>query len=164
MPPPGANATRGALLVYSWADDAARRVLDGAARVNADASAWVTVAGERVYSASPMRTGADGIALSADAETVFWTPLTSRQFFALPAAALRDAALSPSQLLAQVQLLGQRASAGDGLSFSSDGCLYMSNIESARVTRWRPAAAYSDADAETVAADAERMQWPDTFA
>ncbi len=84
-------------------------------------------------------TGADGIALSANGETLYWAPVASRYLYSVPTARLRDRSPS-SELLAQgsVSSHGQKG-CSDGLETDSNGLIYMGNFEDNAVNVFNPA-------------------------
>ena len=76
-----------------------------------------------------MHTGVDGIALSCDTDTLFFSPLTSQTLYAIPTAVLRDSTLSDTQLNTRVQVLGYKLSASDGLAAASNGALFATALQ-----------------------------------
>ncbi|WP_251275826.1 SMP-30/gluconolactonase/LRE family protein, partial [Enterobacter hormaechei] len=71
---------------------------------------------------------ADGIALSPDGGTLFYTPLSSRHLYSVPTALLRDPKLSEAELAAAVVDLGDKG-ASDGMEMDANGRLYASDYE-----------------------------------
>ena len=61
----------------------ATRVLDSNETVMPDETFWLHINKTKVKENSPMKTGIDGIALSCDSNTLFYTPLTSRMLYSL---------------------------------------------------------------------------------
>ena len=102
--------------------------------------------------------GSDGIALSADGEHLFYTPLAGRHLYRVPTAALRDGSLSPEELGAEVEDLGDRGFASDGLESDAADNLYFTNYEDNAVVRRSPEGVY-----RTILHD-PRLLWPDTLA
>jgi sugar lactone lactonase YvrE len=72
---------------------------------------------------------ADGIALSADGSTLYFSTTTGRELYSVPTARLRDNG-PYSELLANgaVQYLGQKG-LSDGLEADSNGSTYCGNME-----------------------------------
>ncbi|KZT53115.1 MRJP-domain-containing protein [Calocera cornea HHB12733] len=88
-------------------------------------------------------TGADGIALSADGEYLYYTPLSSRRLYRVPTALLRvpPGALNPSaafDAIAGVEFLGQHGSHADGLETSSDGTIWVTAPEQDAIFSFNP--------------------------
>ncbi|KAI8629150.1 major royal jelly protein-domain-containing protein [Xylariaceae sp. FL1651] len=82
--------------------------------------------------------GSDGIALSADSETLYWCPLASRYLYSAPTARLRDRAPA-SELLAQQSVVnhGQKG-VSDGLETDSNDMIYVGNMEANAVNVFIP--------------------------
>lgn len=130
-----------------------------------DPTLWIIVNRKNCLSTAPMRTGADGIALSCDFSRLYWTPLTSRSLFTVDVDAL--VADSPSNPI--VTELKGRDGASDGLICSNKGIIYFSDIENSAILaanegdlRGRPSLSDIKQQISTVAKDS-RMVWPDTF-
>ncbi|KAI1273830.1 major royal jelly protein [Xylaria sp. FL0933] len=93
-------------------------------------------------SSSPISTnptGADGIALSADGETLYFGPFASRYLYSVPTARLR--ARGPtSELLAQQSVVnhGQKG-ASDGFETDSNNLIYIGNNELNCINIFNPA-------------------------
>lgn len=102
------------------------RVLDNDPSTQSDPSLWLTINNQRVSATSPMETGADGIALSCDKRTLYYTPLTSRDLYAISTDILKE---NPSDISSKVTKLGYKYSASDGLMCSQNGHLYLTALE-----------------------------------
>ena len=73
--------------------------------------------------------GADGITLSADGETLYWTAVGSRYLYSVPTARLRDDSPT-SELLAQASIVSHGViGISDGLETDSNGLVYTGNFE-----------------------------------
>lgn len=99
---------------------------------------------------------ADGIALSTDNQYLYFRALSGHSLYRIKTAALRNAALSPAQLTAQLEKLGD-APACDGMEMDSKNNLYLTAFENGEILRRTP-----DGKIETVVKEA-RLEWPDTF-
>lgn len=153
----------GAIIVMDIASGRAIRRLSGAPATSV-APGFVPVVeglpvmvdgpnGER----KPLAVASDGIALSADGNTLYFTPLSSRHLFAVSTALLRDANVSEQQLAAAVQDLGEKG-ASDGLEADADGAIYAGDYEHNAIRRRLP-----DGRWQTLVHD-PRLLWPDTLA
>ena len=108
--------------------------------------------------ASPLTVGADGIALSADGERLWYTPLCSRRLFSVDLDALADRFLPDAAVARTVVDHGDRGFASDGLESDGQGRLYLTNYEDNGVVEYdAPAESFS-----TLVSD-PRMLWPDTL-
>ena len=85
------------------------------------------------------KTGADGIALSADGETLYWSAVSSRYLYSVPTIRLRDRSVT-SEIMAQASVVnhGQKG-VSDGLETDSNGLIYAGNLESNSVEIFDPA-------------------------
>ncbi|EJU02269.1 MRJP-domain-containing protein [Dacryopinax primogenitus] len=108
-------------------------------------------------------TGVDGIALSADGEWFYFSPLASRRFYRIATELLRvqPGPLNPTAqdaAVAGVQYLGQHASHADGMETSNDGTIYMGAPEHDSVFAYYP----SQGRWEPFVHD-PKIQWPDSL-
>eukprot|EP01105_Mastigella_eilhardi_P025454 TRINITY_DN6926_c0_g1_i2.p1 TRINITY_DN6926_c0_g1~~TRINITY_DN6926_c0_g1_i2.p1 ORF type:complete len:401 (+),score=119.00 TRINITY_DN6926_c0_g1_i2:116-1318(+) len=142
------------ILVYNFAENKARRVLDTAASTSIDPNLWIHINNESVLRTSPMQTGADGIALTPDCSVLFFCPLTSHFMFNVETSLLNDFSTDLQSLDAQTRLYGSRDYASDGLAFDNKGTLLLTSLEHSGVFTW-----WGDA----LATDAASMVWPDTI-
>ncbi|MDX1933748.1 MAG: L-dopachrome tautomerase-related protein [Capsulimonadales bacterium] len=104
-----------------------------------------------------LKIGSDGIALSPDGKTLYYTPLASRRLFSVSCDALVDPAKPEEEVAATVRDLGEKGVA-DGLEEDTQGNVYITNWEQNAIIRRRPNGMF-----ETVVHD-ERLLWPDTLA
>ncbi|MDL2171344.1 MULTISPECIES: SMP-30/gluconolactonase/LRE family protein [Asaia] len=72
--------------------------------------------------------GANGIGLSADQQTLFWQPLTSRELYSAPTAVLADPRATETEIEFSVKDEGE-AGMGDGMATAPDGRLFLTDIE-----------------------------------
>lgn len=153
----------GAIIVMDIASGRAIRRLSGAPATSV-APGFVPVVeglpvmvdgpnGER----KPLAVASDGIALSADGNTLYFTPLSSRHLFAVSTALLRDTSVSEQQLAAAVQDLGEKG-ASDGLEADAEGAIYAGDYEHNAIRKRLP-----DGRWQTLVHD-PRLLWPDTLA
>ncbi|KAK9704544.1 hypothetical protein K7432_010116 [Basidiobolus ranarum] len=102
----------------------------------------------------------NGIAISADFETVYYAPLSSRSLYSVPVKSLIDTNMTDAQVGALVQTpLPDKGSATSGLATDSKGCIYLANLERNSITRYDP----KTNKLELVARD-PNLLWPDTLA
>jgi sugar lactone lactonase YvrE len=107
----------------------------------------------------PMRfaVGSDGIAISPDAKTLYYCPLTSRHLYSVSVDALADRSKSDADVAATVKDLGEKGGAGDGLESDAQGRVYLSDYEHNAIRRRTLAN-----EIETLVHD-PRALWPDTL-
>ncbi|MBC8997256.1 SMP-30/gluconolactonase/LRE family protein [Pseudomonas sp. N40(2020)] len=104
----------------------------------------------------PLGVASDGIALSADGKTLYFTPLSSRHLYAVSTALLRDTRVSEQQLAAAVQDLGEKG-ASDGMEADAEGAVYAGDYEHNAIRKRLP-----DGQWQTLVHD-PRLLWPDTL-
>lgn len=152
----------GAIIVMDIATGKATRRLSGAKSTSVDPSFIPVVEGQAV-----MTTGADGkkkapavasdgIALSPDGQTLYFSPLSSRHLYSVPTSLLRDASVSEKTLDAAVQDLGEKG-ASDGLEADADGAVYATDYEHNGIRK-----RLADGTWQTIVHD-PRVLWPDTL-
>ncbi|MCU1636834.1 MAG: gluconolaconase [Cryobacterium sp.] len=105
----------------------------------------------------PVTMGADGIAISANGERLWYCPLASRRWYSVATEALRDRSLSDEQVGETVIDEGDKGGASDGLETDDKGNVYATNYEHNAILRRLPTG-----ELQTIAHD-ERMLWPDTM-
>lgn len=98
--------------------------------------------------------GADAIALSADSQTLYYAPLTSRRLYSIPTAVLADFGNDEATLAAAVTDLGEKGFA-DGMATDPQGRLYITDGEHDAILRRWP-----DGRFDVVVRD-PRIVWPD---
>lgn len=140
------------------------RHLNGDPRVHAEQQFVPIVWGEEVYSIpdpglpySYLSFGADGIALGADGDDLYWTPLASRTLYSIPTEKLRDRGNS-SEVLAQAAVVsrGQKG-VNDGMETDTNGFIYLGSAEQEGVNIYNPA----NGSVVTFVRD-PRINWIDT--
>jgi len=68
----------GGLIIYNYEKQKVRRILHNHATTNIQPDFWLEINGQKVFQDAPMKTGADGIAISPDFSILAWCPLSSR--------------------------------------------------------------------------------------
>lgn len=119
----------GGLIVYDRKNNRARRVLDQTVFTTDEAGFQFRIDNQPVLSKTPMRTGADGIALSGDKRTLYWTNLSGHALYSLDTALLRDFSTSEQALRTSVKRVATLPSNTDGMISDRDGNLYMTALE-----------------------------------
>jgi sugar lactone lactonase YvrE len=157
------NPLKGGILVYDIKANKAKRVLSAPEWVNDEAFTF-QIHGRDVLKAkdgkpNPMKTGADGIALSGDKKTLYWTNLTGNRLLALPTALIRDFARSEDEVKKAVQVVATLPSNTDGITADRDNNLYMTALTLNGIMKRD---AKSGAVSTLVAHD--DISWPDTLA
>lgn len=152
----------GAIIVMDIASGKAVRRLSGAKSTSVDPSFIPVVEGRAMLTkgadgkAKVLGVAADGIALSADGKTLYFSPLSSRHLYSVPTALLRDTQVSEQQLDAAVQDLGEKG-ASDGLEADASGAVYAGDYEHNGIRK-----RLADGTWQTIVHD-PRVLWPDTL-
>jgi len=151
----------GIILVDLDSGDSWRR-LSGHPSTSPDPSFLPIVEGERLAvrekgkPPAPFRIASDGLALSADGKTLYYSPLSSRQLFAVPTALLRDRSAPEDAVARAVVDLGEKG-ASDGLEADDKGGIYAGDYEHDSIRQRQ-----GDGEWKTIAHD-PRILWPDTL-
>ena len=106
-----------------------------------------------------MQTGADGIALSGDKETLYWTNLTGNHLYSLPTVVMRDAQATGTDIENAVKVEAVLPSNTDGMTADNAGNIYMTALSLDGVMRFEEATGRV-----TRFAHNPEMNWPDTLA
>lgn len=128
------------------ADPSFRPVVEGRPMEARDASGKV----------SPFTVASDGIALSPDGKTLYFSPLSSRHLYAVSTAMLRDPSVSDARIGKTVRDLGEKG-ASDGLESDANGAVYASDYEHNAIRARGASGRWT-----TLVQDA-RLLWPDTL-
>ncbi len=135
----------GGLIVYDSHTNKARRVLDRTKFTNNEPNFFFNISSNRygirpVTKNSPMLTGADGIALSGDKKTLYWTCLTGHTLWALNTAILRHFLrhfprhfprhfwMPEEEIEEAVRLVTTLPSNTDGMTADRDNNVYMTAL------------------------------------
>lgn len=153
----------GAIIVLDLASGSARRRLAGHPSTSPDPAFVPQVEGKVLQNrgadgtTAPFRVASDGIALSPDGATLYYSPLSSRHGYAVPTRLLRDPDVGEAELAQAVRDLGEKG-ASDGLETDAAGNLYATDYEHNAIRRREP-----DGSWKTIAQGPELL-WPDTLA
>lgn len=152
----------GGIIVVDLASGESWRKLSGHASTSPDPAFVPVVEGERFAireKGKPpvsLTVASDGIAISADGETLYYCPLSSRHLYSVPTALLLDRAAPDEKVAAAVGDLGEKG-ASDGLESDDRGRIYAGDYERNSIRRRE-----TDGEWTTIAHD-PRILWPDTL-
>lgn len=152
----------GGIIVLDLASGAATRRLSGS-RFTAPDPAFVPRVEGKVLATTgpdgkpqPFNVASDGIALSPDGATLYFTALSSRTLYAVPTALLRDPGVGEAQLEQAVRDLGRKG-ASDGLEADANGTVYAGDYEHNAIRSLAPGGTWK------TLAQGPDMLWPDTM-
>jgi sugar lactone lactonase YvrE len=157
------NPLKGGILVYDMKSNKAKRVLSAPEWVNNEDFTF-KISGRDVLKykdgkPNPMKTGADGIALSGDKKTLYWTNLTGNRLLSLPTALIRDFNSSEEAVKNAVKVVATLPSNTDGMTADRQGNLYMTALMLNGIMK---------RDVKTGAVSTlvsnDQISWPDTVA
>ncbi len=148
----------GGIIVYDSKNNKARRFLDRTVFTQDQAGFVFRIDGRPVLQKNAMRTGADGIALSGDKKTLYWTDLTGNILYALPTELLRDPKATEQQVRMAVRQVTTLLSNTDGMTSDRDNNVIATalminglQIREAKTGQVRPFFIHPE------------MSWPDTL-
>jgi sugar lactone lactonase YvrE len=155
---------KGSLVVLDLKTGEARQVLVGDRSTFADPSQHLMIGNEVALrpDGSVVAIHADGIALSPDAQWLYYRPLTDHNYWRVPTLALRDAKLTDAELSGKVEYLGSSVLSG-GLIMDASGTLYGGDLEHRTVVALtlRPDHKLSS---KVFVSDPSKLSWADGFA
>jgi sugar lactone lactonase YvrE len=152
------NPLHGGLIVYDSKTNKARRALDRTMFTSNEPNFFFNINNRPVLKKQGMQTGADGIALSGDKRTLYWTNLTGNTLWSLDTALLRDNTVSEQTLQANVKRVAALPSNTDGMTGDRDGNIYMTALTLNGLMKYDP----RKGSVERFAYHPE-MVWPDTL-
>ena len=151
-----------AIIVVDLATEESWRQLDGHPSTTAVADFRPIVEGDPFFlrppgaDPQPLLVGADGIAIGAAGERLYYCPLSSRRLYSASVDALADRDLSTGEVAATVIDLGEKG-ASDGLESDSRDRVYITDYEHNAIRQRDP-----DGSITTLVHD-PRALWPDTL-
>ncbi len=146
----------GGLIVLNTKTRQLRRVLHQHHSTQDVAGYWFKIAGKPVWKDRPMRTGADGIALSADRKTLYWSALTGRNLYSIDTALLQDFRAPLGEIEEAVRDLGDKGTNSDGMAADNQGNVYYTMLEGQGIGVYDP-----EKGTFTALVTDERMIWVD---
>lgn len=159
------SSAEGGIIVVDLATGQCWRRLSGTRFTQSDPSFVPFVEAEVLMIRKPgqkaqrFNVGSDGIAVSADGQTLFFRSLTSRHLYSVPIHALVDRNLTEAKLQNMVVDHGEVAGASDGLEADSSGGIYLTDYEHNAIHRFTG----SISTLETLMHSPKAI-WPDSLA
>jgi sugar lactone lactonase YvrE len=155
---------KGSLVVLDLKTGQARQVLVGDRSTFADPNQHLTIGNEIALApdGAVVKIHADGIALSPDAQWLYYRPLTDHNYWRVATSALRDAKLSDAELAKKVEYLGSSVLSG-GLIMDRDGTLYGGDLEHRTVVALTLTPDHK-LSSKVFVSDPSKLSWADGFA
>jgi sugar lactone lactonase YvrE len=156
---------RGSLVVLNLSNGESRQVLVGDRSTFADPQQHLMINGQPAESAAGkiVAIHADGIAMSPDAEWVYYRPLTDHNYWRVPTSALIDAHLTPAELSGKVQFL-RSAEMNGGLIMDQQKTLYGGDLEHGTVVALDLDPATQKLKSHLFVSAPGQLSWADGFA
>lgn len=148
---------QGGIIVYNMKDHSLRRVLHQDKSTQDFPGFTFAINGSVIYEGDPMRTGVDGITLSHDRKTLYYSPLTGHELFSIPTELLWDTSLSDEELSRAVKDCGSKHTNTDGMIADNQGRIWYTMLEHMGMGYYDPA----DGSMNEFVQD-ERMIWVDS--
>ena len=150
------SGTRGAIIVVDLENGTSFRALDGHPSTQVDKSVIVEINGKPLRRPDGRQPAfaADGIAISADGDILYWQALTGRTLYSIDTAQLRREISEDKRSASVVEVA--KTHIADGLLMSSSGVLFITSPSDSSVNR------LTGNKIETVVTD-KRLRWPDTM-
>lgn len=152
----------GGIIVVDLASGEAMRRLTGDRSTSPEKGFVPVVEGETLLqrhedgSTAPFSVASDGIALSADGKTLYYSPLSGRHLYSVETAKLRDSHISEQSLSAAVRDWGEKG-ASDGLESDAAGNVYAGDYERNAVRKMDKQGTWS------TLVHGPEILWPDTL-
>lgn len=153
----GAPANSAGIIVADFDSGRVQRLLDRHPAVMPQPGMKVMSHGAEVWPGKPLVLGVNGIALSPDGATLFWTVTSAPSAYAVETRLLRDPGAAGAALGAAVRDLGKVGGNTDGIVTDAAGALYITDVTRNGIVRYDPV----DGSMRLLAAD-EGVHWPDT--
>ena len=152
-----APENRVGLIIADFATGTARRVLDRHPDLQIEPGVKVVSHGAEVWPGHPLLIGINGIALSPDTGTLYWTVTTGTHAVAVPTDVLRKPGADDTQIAAQIRDLGSVGGNTDGIVTDAEGNLYITDVTHNGIVRYEP-----KSGSMTLMASNDGVHWPDT--
>lgn len=145
------------IIVYNFNDGSSRRLLNKDPSVQVKKDLKVVSHGQTVWDGNPVLIGINGIALSKDGGTLYWTITTGDALYAVSTEKLKDAAVTADDLAASVKTIAHLDFGTDGIMVADDGAVLITDVAHNGITRVDPATG-----AVRLLEASEGVFWPDT--
>lgn len=145
------------IIVVDFALGSARRVLHKHASLQVVPGVKVFSHKNEVWPGNPMKCGINGIALSPDGNTLYWTVTTGLHAYSVSTDLLRDPATNDTDMSVTVRNIGNVGGNSDGIVTDARGNLYITDLTHGGIVKYDP-----QTNAMELVASAADVWWPDT--
>ena len=115
------------IIVLDMSEKSARLMFKDHFSVEPNDGFWMTVNGSRVYDNSSYSVGVSGIALSCDKRDLYYSPVSSRELYAIGTQFIRNP--NETRYLLHVMPLGFKNTASQGVIISEKGDMYLTDLQ-----------------------------------
>ncbi len=145
------------IIIVDFQSRTARRMLHKDPRLQIAPGVRVFSQGAEVWPGNPMKLGINGIALSPDASTLYWTVTTGVRGHAISTDVLRDASSTEAEIASAIRDIGDVGGNSDGIVTDGRGNLYITDVTHGGIVKFDPRAGSMD-----LMASDSGVRWPDT--
>lgn len=145
------------IIVVDFATGSARRVLHKHPSLQVVPGVTVFSHSSEVWPGNPMKLGINGIALSPDGKTLYWTVTTGLHAFSISTDILRNPSSSDAVISAAVHDIGDVGGNTDGIVTDARGNLYITDVTHGGIVKYDP----KSKKIALIASD-DGVHWPDT--
>ncbi|WAH44578.1 major royal jelly family protein [Alicyclobacillus fastidiosus] len=128
----------GGIIVYNMKTKTFRRVLDRHLSTQDFPGFRFDIDNRPVFNNTPIRIGADGIALSADRSTLYYCPVTGRNLYSIDTSLLRNFSTPLTQISRSVRALGSKGTTTDGMHADNQGNVFYTMLEGKGIGVYTP--------------------------
>lgn len=128
----------GGIIIYNIKTKTFRRVLNEHYSTQDFPGFIFDIDNRPVYSNTPMKLGADGIALSADRSTLYYCPLTARNLYSINTSLLRNYNTPLEVINRSVRYLGSKGTTTDGMCADNKGNIFYTMLEGKGIGFYSP--------------------------
>ncbi|KAL9127795.1 MAG: hypothetical protein Q9217_003401 [Psora testacea] len=158
---------RNGIVIVDLGSGESWRHLDNIPQVSADPGFLSFIWGEAAYSLpngsngriSQATSGSDGIALSSDGATLYWSVVSGRTLYSIPTTRLLDRGQTSELMATQAVVSHGQKGVSDGIEADSNGLIYVGNIEDNAINIF-----YPNNGTVSVFVRDPRIGWPDSLA
>lgn len=149
--------TMAGIIVVDFGSGTARRILHKHPTVRPAPGVKVHSHGAEVWPGKPLMLGINGIGLSPDGRTLYWTVTTGRRAYSLRTEALRSGPADDVDLASRISDIGDVGGNTDGIVTDASGTLYITDVTHGGIVTYDPLT-----KTMALAASDDGVHWPDT--
>jgi sugar lactone lactonase YvrE len=152
------SPTASGLVIYDFKTNTARRVLDRHPSTQDDPTRPLTVMGERASPDGSVAIGINGITLSKDGSTLYWSITTGDAVYSAKVDVLLNPAATREQINTAIAGPFRMGGGSDGLSMDAKGRIYFTNLTAGKVQYFT-----AKNKAPITVAQGPGKEWPDSL-